>query len=166
VAAPESTVSATPTVEVTREDALLAVLRALGVEPNVANFQSRVRLQKLVYLLQRMSLDLGFSFRWYLHGPYSPDLAESLFELAGKMDEYQQRAIKIRLTDGSSATVNKLATVLDKTFTDTDLLEAMATLAFAGELSEMVIERQKPHLLRKPELIDSARSRVRQLGIA
>lgn len=166
MAVPEPTLRPTPNVEVTREDALFVVLQALGVEPNVADFRSRVRLQKLVYLLQRMSLDLGFSFRWYLHGPYSPDLAEGLFELAGKREEYQQRATRIHLTIGTQGTVNKLATVLDRTFTDTDLLEAMATVAFAGELSQMVIERQKPHLLGKPEVIASAREKVRLLGIA
>lgn len=38
----------------------------------------KVRLQKLVYLLDQLGLDSGFSFSYYHYGPYSEDLADAV----------------------------------------------------------------------------------------
>ena len=42
--------------------------------------------QKAIYLLQVLGIDLRFRFSWYLRGPYSTDLARSVYEIAGITD--------------------------------------------------------------------------------
>ena len=58
----------------------------------------KIRLQKVVYLLDQMGLDSGFSYEYYHYGPYSEDLAERVEDdvVFGHMHANQRR----RLSDG------------------------------------------------------------------
>src|ERR1700750_3034129 len=38
----------------------------------------KIRLQKVVYLLDQMGLNSGFSYEYFHYGPYSEDLAEKV----------------------------------------------------------------------------------------
>ncbi len=51
------------------------------------DFDSRLVLQKTIYLLQAFDLNLGYQFNWYLRGPYSPDLAHATYSLADCYDK-------------------------------------------------------------------------------
>jgi hypothetical protein len=68
------------------EDKLLQCLKELGIDDlkqSLSDFSERKRIQKAVCLLQYIfGIDLGYNFSWYIHGPYSPDLTKTLFELA------------------------------------------------------------------------------------
>ncbi len=44
-------------------------------------FPDRLRLQKLVYLLQASGVYLGYNFSWYLRGPYCSILTANAFAL-------------------------------------------------------------------------------------
>jgi uncharacterized protein YwgA len=44
-------------------------------------FTERLLLQKRVYFIQQFGAPLGYSFGWYAHGPYSPELARDGFEI-------------------------------------------------------------------------------------
>jgi uncharacterized protein YwgA len=44
-------------------------------------FAERLLLQKRVYFIQQFGAPLGYSFGWYVHGPYSSDLARDGFEI-------------------------------------------------------------------------------------
>jgi uncharacterized protein YwgA len=49
---------------------------------NVYSFENRLKLQKFTYLLQHMfNLNVGYSFEWYIYGPYSIDLARDSFNV-------------------------------------------------------------------------------------
>ncbi len=47
-----------------------------------SNFEKRLELQKVVYLLQEAGADLGYHFGWYIHGPYSSSLADDAYPLS------------------------------------------------------------------------------------
>jgi len=47
-----------------------------------SDFNSRLILQKTVYLMREFGLNIGYSFSWYLRGPYSPNLTRDTYELA------------------------------------------------------------------------------------
>jgi uncharacterized protein YwgA len=53
------------------------------VYPNfdMTSFEDRLKLQKLVYLMQSCNLNLGYNFRLYLHGPYATQLARDGFDM-------------------------------------------------------------------------------------
>lgn len=50
-----------------------------GYEFSMGNFSGRPSLQKVVYLLQAFGVSLGYSFSWYLRGPYCSSLATKAF---------------------------------------------------------------------------------------
>lgn len=61
---------------------LFAALNALGISPKMETFAERKKVQKLVYLLDKVfGMNLGFPYSWYLHGPYSPQLTKIVFEV-------------------------------------------------------------------------------------
>ncbi|MEM0287529.1 MAG: hypothetical protein QXG05_05070 [Nitrososphaerota archaeon] len=68
-----------------------SILQYLGIDIKQvkANFDSRLRVQKVIYLLM-LHRDfkgmLGFGFNFYLRGPYSSDLAHVYFSLSEDKD--------------------------------------------------------------------------------
>lgn len=53
------------------------VFQALGVSKD--SFDDRLLSQKKVFLLQELGVNLGYSYNWYVRGPYSPDLTTYIF---------------------------------------------------------------------------------------
>jgi len=45
-------------------------------------FNHRLKLQKYVFLARRYDFNLGYVFSLYIHGPYSPELADDYYELS------------------------------------------------------------------------------------
>lgn len=58
----------------------------------------KIRLQKVVYLLDQMGLNSGFSYEYFHYGPYSEDLAEKVEDdvVFGYLHASQRR----RVSDG------------------------------------------------------------------
>lgn len=53
---------------------LKLVLDHLGISPDVSTLQNRICIQKAIFLAKYAGVDLGYSYNWYVHGPYSPEL--------------------------------------------------------------------------------------------
>jgi uncharacterized protein YwgA len=51
------------------------------------DFDSRLILQKTIYLLQAFGLNLGYRYSWYLRGPYSSELAHATYSVANCYDD-------------------------------------------------------------------------------
>ena len=70
---------------------------------NLYNFSYRLRLQKIVYLLQEQGINLGYTFSWYIYGPYSTALTKDAFNI-GNFDEvkpvgFEDEKVKQRFTE-------------------------------------------------------------------
>ena len=66
---------------------MAAILNDIG-NFDMSTFKGRLTLQKTVFLLQSFGLSLGYVFKWYLHGPYCPTLANdgyAMDEIASSM---------------------------------------------------------------------------------
>lgn len=67
-------------------------------------FDDRLRLQKIVYMLQAFGVNLGYGFSWYFRGPYCTSLARAGFELEqvyGMIpDGAEVRPVDPRVRDG------------------------------------------------------------------
>lgn len=71
-----------------RQIALKLVLDELGMAPSLSTFDDRLILQKTVYLIQQLGVSLGYSYSWYIRGPYSRDLTADAFgELGGSLPD-------------------------------------------------------------------------------
>ncbi len=66
---------------------LKLMLDALGHDLDLSSFPSRLVLQKTVYLVQAAKVDLGYTFRWYLRGPYSSGLTRDAFALKAELTQ-------------------------------------------------------------------------------
>ena len=53
------------------------IFKKLGISKDT--FDDRIVCQKKVYLLQCLGTDLGYSYNWYVRGPYSPALANYVY---------------------------------------------------------------------------------------
>lgn len=80
------------------EDRVAAVVSAAG-----GTLVSRVRLQKTVYLLDRLGLHSGFDFEYHHYGPYSRDLDVATSD--AKALGVVQENIAHRASDGASYSV-------------------------------------------------------------
>ena len=60
---------------------LITYFHHLFNEPiKMQTFESRLIFQKRVYFLQEFGIPFGYSFGWYIKGPYSSELADDGFE--------------------------------------------------------------------------------------
>jgi uncharacterized protein YwgA len=57
-------------------------LHELGVPPAIDTINDRKRVQKAIYLAQAAGVNFGYDYNWYVHGPYSPELANDYYKLA------------------------------------------------------------------------------------
>lgn len=64
---------------------LKLVLDGLGIPVELDTFPRRLIIQKAIYLAKCACVDLGYHFRWYLHGPYSSGLARDAFDLEAEL---------------------------------------------------------------------------------
>ena len=54
-------------------------------------FDDRLKLQKLIYIIQSHGVYLGYDFSYYLRGPYCSKLAQMGFELTEVYDEVETK---------------------------------------------------------------------------
>jgi uncharacterized protein len=84
-----------------REDIVTAVVAAAG-----GALTGRVRLQKTVYLLDRLGLKSGFEYEYHHYGPYSRDLDNATAD--AKAFRLLEEALERRQSDGASYSIFKL----------------------------------------------------------
>lgn len=156
------------------------VFDLLDEKLDMTDFEDRVHFQKIVYLFQAVNEDLDYHFRWYLHGPYSTELADDGFTLHYMREKTKEKISKYaELTHGQEDAarlkgfldeLSKLETSLDRH----ELLELAASVHFlythtyrSSQNCSFVaeqLERRKPEfksgvarrickLLRKHELV-------------
>jgi hypothetical protein len=112
---------------------LLAAFRCLNQKIDMSDFKSRLILQKETYLLQEMGLHLGKTFGWYLHGPYSRDVASDGFQLVSIQDSRDASTTLSKADKHSVRNIKELITEARQTFSKNDddyCLELLASLHF------------------------------------
>jgi uncharacterized protein len=112
-----------------REDIVAAVVAAAG-----GTLTGRVRLQKAVYLLDRLGLNSGFGYEYHHYGPYSRDLDSATAD--AKAFELIEEEYEHRQSDGAMYSIFKLSpgTAVNKAVYGDLRQEQMSELAklFAG----------------------------------
>ena len=92
----------------TQQAALGLALSEVGIPIDVSTFDDRLILQKTTYLLQQAEVHLGYRFRWYLRGPYSPDLTEDVFLFARNHAESKKELSGWELDEISKKRIEKI----------------------------------------------------------
>lgn len=132
-----------------RAIALKLILDHLGTN-SIATVDQRMEVQKAVYLAQTLGVNLGYSYGWYVKGPYSPTLTRDYYNLADDVPAGM-------MLNGSA--LQKLATVRDLMNSQVDgldrpkKLELLASLHYLISKSKMSESTAKKHLSTvKPHL--------------
>jgi len=147
----------------------------------IEDFTARKTLQKKIYLLQLMGIDLGYRYNWYLYGPYCPALANDTFTLRDEIryyDEFNHYELNSK-TNSKIDTLNKITIPPDTPETsEPEWLELVASLHYLKHIAywsgkdnpefEEVFQKlgkSKPHLADKRKLAEVAWERLDDAGL-
>ncbi len=98
-----------------RQQILLAKsLNAAQVPLDIKTFDNRLILQKAVFLLQSAGIKFGYRFRWYLRGPYSPDMTSDAFGILREGDSAEKELKQWKLDGVSAELAGKLQPLLKR----------------------------------------------------
>lgn len=101
-----------------------AFFNHLDVETCLETISDRIKIQKLVYLAEVFGLDTGFSFTWYVYGPYSPELTKVMF------DSTNGRSSGLGETKSDLKKIQALKDYLGDDIQSSDKLELVASLHY------------------------------------
>ncbi len=119
------------------EKKLYSYLKAIGADNlNMDSFNDRLKLQKYIYLLQEFGVNLGFRFRYYIRGPYSPDLADAGYRLShmkreGLLDFDHDKVRVVACQDN----IEKFKRFIREYRNNPKMLELLATIHFLFKYS-------------------------------
>lgn len=102
----------------------IACLKALGFKPSVGDFEDRLKVQKVIYLLKLKGVDAGFKYNLYVRGPYSPDLTQEIYSNSAGFEGLHTGA---RLTQKEAEIVHELKERFEM---KSSLLEVAATYGY------------------------------------
>jgi uncharacterized protein YwgA len=113
---------------------LFASLSALGINPKMTTFAERKKVQKLVYLLDKVfEMHFNFSYSWYLHGPYSPEVTNLVFDaIEGRQNADSNPTI---LSNEDKSRIGRLKTFLGSDIESNDKLELLVSLHYLIQCS-------------------------------
>ncbi|MCJ7632011.1 hypothetical protein MUP77_06410 [Candidatus Bathyarchaeota archaeon] len=109
-----------------RYEKLVSALGELGLKANIQTFSERKRIQKLVYFMEEFGVKLGFTFGWYLHGPYSPALTQELYDDSNQTSENTVSTISLP----ERRDLHRLKDFLQEDIESSDSLELLVSLHY------------------------------------
>jgi uncharacterized protein YwgA len=117
----------------------------------MATFSERKRVQKLVYLLDKVfDMKFGFSYSWYLHGPYSPEVTKIVFDVIE--DRQAASADPKVLSSEDLRKIDRLKAFVGSDICSTDQLELLVSLHF-------LLDHSKSLGLEKEEVVSFLKSK-------
>ena len=66
---------------------LKLIFEALEIEFPTKTLENHSLMQKSLYLVQRMGVDLGYRFKWYESGPFSPVFEDDHLQFIGNKEK-------------------------------------------------------------------------------
>lgn len=99
-----------------------------------SNFSSRIILQKLSYICQKMGLETNYSFNFYIHGPYSISLTNDYYHYHNNVPKmsttYEPNNNEIKIFKKIEEFLFSHSVYCKKPI---DLLEAATTIMYINE---------------------------------
>ena len=125
------------------------------------SFNNRLIYQKLIFLLNEVSVDLNYNYNWYIRGPYSPELSKELYYLddllqqnKSFLDLINEKFVHNKTIDTAIGNINNLESSFQETF-DHDWnakdLEILASLLFIDKYTYSECRNSKKNTLKEFE---------------
>lgn len=118
--------------------------------------EDRLRLQKVIYLLQAHGMRLGYGFSWYRYGPYSQDLVFDAYAVLGsEKDKFKKRTRSLKFSPNSEQKFTEFEATCASILNETRQLELVASVDF--------VRRTWYPEARQDELVDHFKNHKRRL---
>ena len=128
---------------------LIAYLNLLDVKIDSGSFASRIKAQKLAYIIQKLiNAKLYDDFNFYIRGPYSHTLAQEYFD---NHQEFAKGTSDYKPTNVEYEEIERVKPLLDSlSQNDLEIIASLLFLRKEGRLdendAELELSRRKPHL--------------------
>lgn len=129
------------------------LFKAVYDHPFVQEFDSRMEMQKAVYLLEEMGVPVGgYGFYWYKHGPYSQSLQNDILSISAEPD------VPFSISVDNNKSIKLLHDLMSKSveYPTSNWAECLASLHYikknllpkSASDEDVVneLEKRKPHL--------------------
>lgn len=144
------------------------VFKSLNVEKDT--FDQRLLSQKKVFLLQELGVDIGYSYNWYIHGPYSPNLATYIYNTLDLLNSQDFSNYSVSETVQEKINlVNAFADSKPDSLSEPSWYELLASVLFIKKRWKPAVEdefgtlvKYKPQFTR--EHFDSATLQLQKAG--
>ena len=127
-------------------------LDALGISSEISTLEDRKRVQKAVYIGQEAGVDLGYSYGWYLLGPYSPELTQDYFILNDDLINGDEGYTRYKLVEPLLVKLDNIKSLMEvpqeADLPQEDWLELVASIVYLMK-ERNDVERTKAKLSQK-----------------
>ncbi len=128
----------------------------LEIPFDISTVDSRLIVQKAIYLGQLSGVDLGYRYGWYIHGPYSSELTKDYYALDRAIRAGNNDTENRHFNDNVQSLLNSIKELIcmrDSTPL-TNWMELLASYHYLRTVQNKnhedavsVIEKKKPHLM-------------------
>ena len=110
----------------------------------------RIMIQKKVYLLQQLGIDLGYQYDWYLKGPYSPTLIEYIHNNHDLLNSIETAGFSLnKEVIDKIKIVNNLITDKPRDIEESSWYELLTSILYTYNENHMwCIDRNKEEITR------------------
>lgn len=120
------------------------IFQKMGISKDT--FDDRLICQKKVYLLEALGTDLGYTYNWYVRGPYSPSLTNYVYNNIEVLNANDFS--KYKLSKSAEENVERVNSLVEKKKQDLDIsswYELLASLIYIckNKLSFQIDDKQQ-----------------------
>ena len=118
-----------------REKILSKIIQMLDFSSlDPTTFANRLIYQKTIYLLQFSGISLGYRFNWYIRGPYSPELTETIYKIDNDKSIFpDSSSIRFKNQNDLEQKTRHFLEALGENAKNPEFLEILASLAYIRE---------------------------------
>jgi len=78
---------------------LIPFLKEFNLELNVSGLESRLTMERIVYFLQEFGAKIGYTFGWYVFGPYSTQLIDEVHVMSNDKKVFEMKIPELGAKD-------------------------------------------------------------------
>jgi uncharacterized protein YwgA len=118
-----------------------------GENIKMNDFDSRLKVQKLIYILKSANINFPYDFTWYIYGPYSSELTRDGYAFAGSINNIMTTDYNPSLEERRVVgQIGRASVILD----DPDRAELVASFLYLTDRYESQDLAEEQLMIRKP----------------
>jgi len=117
------------------------VLQGLELPLKLTTFDDRLVLQKAIYLAQAAGVDVGYGFKWYLKGPYSPGLTRDAFAVVAEIESGEDESANWCLDTASQRILGRIQDLMPSNRSSrATRLECLASIHYLMDRGDLITD--------------------------